>query len=393
MTTDPRRIAFVDQARSVGGAEQSLLELLPLLDRRCYEPVVLHGAGASWAESPALSDFRRLAVFEPSPLLAARRGELKPGWLASYPQLVAGSQVSRRLRRVMREERVDLVHTNSLKSHLLAGVAARSAHRPLIWHVRDILSEPAARHWLLSACRMLRPFVIAISQAVAEQFAPLRGRVQVRVIHNGVPLQAFAPGPPPPGLRAELGLDDTDEVIAVVGRLVPWKGHAALLQAMRLVLDQRPRARLLVVGEVAFWEDRYAADLRAQAEAAGVAQATVWAGLRPDVADLLRLCDVFVLPSANEPFGRALVEAMATGKPVIGTRSGGVPEVVKHEASGLLVAPGSVPELAAAILRLLGDQALAAALGEAAWRRANRYFCVQRAAREVQEVYQQLLGR
>jgi glycosyltransferase involved in cell wall biosynthesis len=393
MAPTPRRIAYVDQALDTGGAEQSLVELLPLIDRRRYAPVLLHSATAAWAERPALADVRRVAVFEPSAMLEARREELRPGVFASKSHLLAAPEVSWRIHRALRAEHIDLVHTNALKSHLLAGVAAWLPRRPLVWHVRDILPESPARQWLLAACRALRPSVIAISEAVAAQFAHLTPRTPVRVIYNGVPLDRFRPGEPPAGLRAELGLDPEGEVVAVVGRLAPWKGHGTLLEAMRLVREQRPRARLLVVGEVAFWEKSFATELRRQAQAADVASATVWAGFRTDVAELLRLCDVFVLPSVNEPFGRALVEAMATGKPVIGTRSGGVPEVVKEGESGLLVEPGNVPELAAAITRVLSDRSLAADLGEAAWRRANRYFCVRRAAREVQEVYEELLGR
>jgi glycosyltransferase involved in cell wall biosynthesis len=388
-----RRIGYVDHALDIGGAEQSLMELLPLVDRRHYEPVLFHTRDAAWAQSPELANVPRVPVFEPSPVLEARREDLRAGILASAPHLLATQRLSLALRRAVAAQDVDLVHTNALKSHLLSGMAARFPRRPLVWHVRDILTDAPARKWLLQACRTLQPFVIAISEAVAEQFAPLRDHVHLRVIYNGVPLERFQPGAPDPALRAELGLRDDDEVVAVVGRLTPWKGHGVLLQAMQAVRAARPRARLLVVGEVAFWEKRYGEELREQAQAAGLTDTAIFTGFRSDVADLLRLCDVFVLPSLNEPFGRALIEAMAVGKPVIGTRSGGVPEVVKEGECGLLVEPGSVPDLAAAIIRLLEDRPLAADMGEAAWRRANRYFCVKRAAREVQEVYQQLLGR
>lgn len=388
-----RRIAYVDQALDIGGAEQSLTELVPLLDLRHYEPVLLHGAGARWVEAPELAGVRRVPVFYPSPILEAKREDLKAGWLGSWQLVAAAPRVSRALRRAVRAEGIDLVHTNALKSHLLAGLAARFPRRPLVWHVRDILTEPGARDWLLSAARALRPYVIAISEAVAEQFAPLRDRLQVRVIYNGVPLERFAPGPPPAGLRAELGLREDDEVIAVVGRLTPWKGHETLLEAVRLIRAGHPRARLLVVGAVAFWEQAYEEQLKQKARELAVDDITVWTGFRSDVADILRLCDVFVLPSVNEPFGRALIEAMAVGKPVIGTRSGGVPEVVKEGQSGLLVEPRNPAALAVTLDRLLGEPSLAADMGHGALERANRYFCVKRAAREVQEVYQELLGR
>jgi len=389
----PRRIAFVDQAEDIGGAGQSLLELLPQIDRRRYQPLLLHTAGARWTERAELADVPRLPVLTPSPLLVAKRDELQPGFLASYNHLVASRRPVAELRRTIIAQKADLVHTNALKSHLLGGFAAALARVPLVWHVRDILTEAPARKWLLQTARSVKPYVIAISEAVAEQFAPVRHLLRLRVIHNGIPLDKFRPGEPSAQLQAELGLEPDDEVVLVVGRLTPWKGHQDLLHAMQQVLAQRPRARLLVVGTTTFWETSYERDLLALAERVAVERRVHWLGFRTDIADLLRLCDVFVLPSISEPFGRALVEAMATAKPVVAMRSGGVPEVLRDGICGRLIEPGHTAQLATAISRLLADKELAREMGQCGWRRANRYFGVRRVAREVQEVYEEILGR
>lgn len=388
-----RHIAYLDHAEDIGGAEQSLLELLPHLDRRRYEPLLLHSAGANWVNQPELADIPHLAAFPSSAVLGARRGELKPGVLASWSHLLASRRLGLHLRHTFMEQQIDLVHTNALKSHLLGGMAARLARRPLVWHMRDILTEPAARKWLLQSARLSNPYVIAISEAVAAQFAPLSHRLRMRVIHNGIPLDKYRPGAPSPQLQQELGLTPEDQVVLIVGRLTPWKGHATLLEAMRAVRERHPRARLLVAGAVTFWEGAYEEQLRLKAREEGVDDIVRWLGFRYDVAEVLRLCDVFVLPSINEPFGRAIVEAMATAKPVIGTRSGGVPEVVKDGETGLLVRPHDPTHLALAINRLLDSKAHAQDMGEAGRRRANRYFDIKRVAREVQEVYVEILGR
>ncbi|MCE5240612.1 glycosyltransferase family 4 protein [bacterium] len=388
-----RRIVFVDQAEDIGGAEQSLLELLPRLDRRRYQPLLLHTAGAHWADRVELADVPRLPVLTPSPLLVAKRDELKPGVIASYDHLIASRRPVAELRRAIVEQRADLVHTNALKSHLLGGFAATLARVPLVWHVRDILTEPPARKWLLQTARSFKPYIIAISEAVAEQFHPLRHLLHLRVIQNGIPLDKFWPGQPSGALQQELGLGPEDEVVLVVGRLTPWKGHEMLLQAMQLVREQRPRARLLVVGTTTFWEKSYEQDLRARAEALSLGDCVQWLGFRTDIADLLRLCNVFVLPSINEPFGRALVEAMAAAKPVVAMRSGGVPEVIRDGVCGLLIEPGQTRHLADAISRLLADRRFAHEMGQNGWRRANRYYDIRRVAREVQEVYEEILGR
>lgn len=389
----PRRIAFVDQAEDVGGAEQSLLELLPQLDRRRYQPLLLHTAGAAWPSAPELADIPHLPVLTRSPLLEAKRDELRPGILASYRHVSAARRPVAELRRAIIEQRADLLHTNALKSHLLGGMAATLARVPLVWHVRDILTEPPARKWLLQTARSFKPYVIAISEAVADQFTPLRHLLRLRVIHNGIPLDKFQAGPPSPQLQAELGLTADDEVVLVVGRLTPWKGHQMLLQAMADVVRQRPRARLLIAGTTTFWETTYEQELRGLTGRLGIGERVQWLGYRADVAELLRLCDVFVLPSVNEPFGRAVVEAMATAKPVVALRSGGIPEIMRDGACGYLVNPGATGELAGAMTRLLADPELAEAMGQEGRRRANRYFDIRRVAREVQEVYEEILGR
>ena len=393
MSQVTRRIAFLDHADDIGGAEQSLLELVPQIDRRRYEPLILHSAGAKWVRQPGLAEVPQIAAVQSSAVLGAKRDELKPGVLASWPHLMGSHRLALALRKTIIEQNVDLMHTNALKSHLLGGLAARLARRPVVWHMRDILTEPAAHKWLLQSARLSRPYVIAISEAVAEQFAPLRARLQLRVIHNGIPLDKFCPAPPSAALQQELGLQGDEQVVVVVGRLTPWKGHRTLLEAMKLVRERHPRARLLVVGAVTFWEAAFEQELRTKAEEEGVADIVQWLGFRYDVAEVLRLCDVFVLPSVDEPFGRAVVEAMATGKPVIGTRSGGVPEVLEDGKSGLLVHPHRADELALAISRLLDNRQQALEMGEAGQRRANRYFDIKRVAREVQEVYAEILGR
>jgi glycosyltransferase involved in cell wall biosynthesis len=102
--------------------------------------------------------------------------------------------------------------------------------------------------------------------------------VRVDVVPNGVPLERFTPGEPPEELRSEWGLEPGQQVVTVLGRLTPWKGHRTLLQAFAHVAAQRPEARLLVVGEVAFWGDEYGKELHGLSERLGLTERVVWAG-------------------------------------------------------------------------------------------------------------------
>ncbi len=384
-----RVIAYVDHATQVGGAEKSLVELIARLDPVRWDPVIVHTPGAQWLRYARDCGARLHAGIPASDLYEARRDELSSGVIASARRALGALEPVTGLWREIGGLGPALVHTNSTKMHLVAGMAARLQGLPVVWHMRDLLTEAGARAWLQRAARMVRPHIIAISDAVAAQFEGLG--CPVYVVRNGIPLERFTPGPVPQGLRAELGVPEGAPVACVVGRLTPWKGHEVLLRAWPAVQQRMPDARLIVVGEVAFWDDSYGLQLRALADELGIAGSVCWAGFREDVADVLRLSDLLVLPSIDEPFGRVIIEAMSVGLPVVATASGGVPEIVVDGETGLLVPPGEPEALADAIAAVFADEAGARAMGEAGRSRALEHFDVRRVARQVQAIYDAIL--
>jgi len=407
----PTRIAYLDHAVDFGGAEHSLIELvsrldrtsftpvilhtagakwLQSLDRTSFTPVILHTAGAKWLQSDRIADVEKIAAVPAHPLLEQKRDEVSAGLLRLLSNTSAALRLSLKLRAALRRSGAQLVHTNSLKTDFIGGLAARLARLPLIWHVRDLLAENEGYHLLRRAARRLRPYVIAISEAVAEQFAGLS--TDVTVIPNGIPLDKFCPGPPSPQLRSELGLTADDRVLLMVSRLTPWKGHITLLEAVARLADSWPRLKLVIVGEVAFWEADYEQQLKQRAADLGLTEQVIWTGFRSDVPQLLRLCDIFVLSSVGEPFGRVIIEAMATGRPVVATKSGGVPEVVVDGQTGLLVPPEDAQSLSGAIETLLADGQRAQQMGAEGLTRARQLFSADRVARQVQELYQRILS-
>ncbi len=385
-----RTIAYVDHAAEIGGAEKSLVELIAHIDRERFAPVVLHVPGAEWLRYAEGAGARLVPRLPQSDLYDEKRDELGGGAVVGLRRMLAATGPVAGLYREIGAIAPDLVHTNSTKMHLLAGAAARLRRLPVVWHMRDLMTQPGARSWLARAVRRIRPEVIAISQAVAGQFDGLPCRVHV--VPNGVPLQDFHPGEPREGLREEIGLPDGAPAVCVVGRLTPWKGHQVLLRAWASVVRAAPDARLLVVGEVAFWEDGYEDELRSLAADLGIEDGVLWLGFREDVADLLRLSDLLVLASIDEPFGRVVIEAMATGLPVVATDSGGVPEIVVDGETGLLVPPERPEPMADAIVQVLGDPSRAGTMGEAGRRRAVELFDVRRVARQVGEIYRDIFG-
>ena len=186
------------------------------------------------------------------------------------------------------------------------------------------------------------------------------GRPQdILIIHSGVDIDAFDSGPADiAAKKASLGLDPGGQLIGFAGWLLPIKGLEHLVNAMPAVLQQHPAATLVLIGKGDLEQA-----LRQQAERMGLDRRVRFLGWRDDVADIMPLLDVFVLPSLNEGMGRVLVEAMAAGRPVVASRVGGIPDLVRHGETGLLVAPRDEIGLAESISLLLNTPSMAERMG------------------------------
>jgi glycosyltransferase involved in cell wall biosynthesis len=186
--------------------------------------------------------------------------------------------------------------------------------------------------------------------------------------------------------RAPLGLPRDAFVVAALGRLVPIKGFDLLVEALPALVAAVPRARLLVIGD-----GPLRGALERRAEALGTSPRLTITGARGDVPAVLAAADVLAAPSRNEGMGRALVEAMALGLPVVGARVGGIPDVIVDGESGRLVDTENAAALAGALIELGLDDRLRAKLGEAASERAEAFSTEVSAARLL-AVYGSLTG-
>jgi glycosyltransferase involved in cell wall biosynthesis len=217
-------------------------------------------------------------------------------------------------------------------------------------------------------------------------------RRKLALIHNGIEM----PSPVFTGsrrqTRAMLQIPDDALVISVIANLIAYKGHRDLLAALALVKDRLPAPgsprswRLLAIGR----DDGIGAELKACAQALGIADNILWLGERGDVDELLSASDVFVLPSHQEGFSNALLEAMAARLPVIATAVGGNRDAVVDKETGLLVPPRDPRALAAAILSLADNPDLRRSLGEASRRRAEQHFSLQACVDRYERLYRAL---
>jgi len=361
-------VLYVSHTSVIGGAEHSLLDLIAALPER-YVPIVACPAG------PLTDELAERRIRVATVKLVRFKRTLCPVCLARYWLAWRGG--ARTLAGIIGEADIRLVHSNSTTAHLFGGAAARRAGVPAVWHVRDTALPPLARKLLpeADAC-------IAISRFIAKQVHGCTG-IEPEVIYNGVAVEAFHPAPSPP--------DRT--VVAMIGQLVPWKNHGDFIRAAAQIRADVPDARFLVVGADLFGDHpAYARRLEALAREVGIGEAVEFTGFREDVPELLRSLSVLVLPSRREPFGRVVVEAMASAVPVVAYAEGGPAEIIEHERTGFLVEPGDVTALASAAVRLLRNPDEARRMGEAGRARAEQMFDRRDTARRVVAVYDRLLG-
>lgn len=323
--------------------------------------------------------------------------------MAEVPELVRNLSPARdlvaflKLYRLIRRGGFDLVHTHTSKAGILGRVAARLAgvrrlvHTPHGHYFTGGYAGPVlTRLFVLLeqwAARFTDRIIGLTEQEVRDHLARGIGRPEQFVsIPSGVELAAFEPARDrAAAVRAALGLPRGARVLGTVGRLEPVKGHRHLLDAFGELAPRFPDLCLVLVGD-----GELLPELQAYAAALGGADRVRFPGWWDDVPGLLGALDLFALPSLNEGMGRALVEAMAAGLPIVASRAGGIPEVLDGGAAGLLVEPASAGALARGIETLLLDPALGARLGRAARARAPRY-SVETMLRKIEALYRDLL--
>lgn len=368
--TAPRRILVLHHVAAISGAEKGLVDVARAL------------RGAGWdvhvgiPDSGALPDRLRAEGFplHPMPFGRVHRPATPFAALRLAARIVC---VTVHLVRHNRYRPVHAVHCNSDTAMLLAAPAAWLLRKPCVWHRRDIV--PLGAIGRLLGRRATR--VIAISRTVADATAPLLSQPDKLVtLYNAIDVAELDASRrrSPEAVRDELGIDGADYIVATVGQLIPWKRQDLFLQMAARVAETVPHARFLIMGADMFNDHTdYVSHLRRQAESGPCAGRVVFSGYRHDVADVLGACDAVVHPATREPFGRALAEAMALGKPVVAMHACGPAEIIDDGISGRLVsAADDGTGLAEAVVALARDPAAAQRMGAAARRRIREHFSI-----------------
>jgi glycosyltransferase involved in cell wall biosynthesis len=363
-------VLFAHAGAELYGADRILLELAAgLQDRGHALQVVLPAPGPLHAELAALkvpTHRKNLGVL--------RRRYFTPWGLVNRLCRLLSSVIF--MRQLIRTHAIQVVHSNT--TAVFSGMlAARWCGVPHVWHVHEITTKPVWFARAVAACvGHLSQRAVFVSEATRAHMCSLHPRVREKavVIHNGIDgsrAQQAVPGL----VRAECGWTPEHTVVGMIGRINWWKGQSKLLDSVALLAPRHASLRCLMVGGTYDGDNQSKDALLASRAQLALTDVVVVQDFRPDVGNVLFDMDIFVLPSTEpDPFPTVVLEAMAAGKPIVAFRHGGVCEMVEDGVSGLLCAPGSATEMAAAIERLLASPDLRQQMGQAGRDRVQRLF-------------------
>ena len=296
------------------------------------------------------------------------------------------------VKRIVDQGDIQLVHLSSFKSHYIGRLVARRRNLQSIIHLHDTKPLPLPIRLLQKSVANGTGLALAVSTPVGDLGVSDYGlsRAKVRILHNGIDIERFAKVAPDARqmMRSEFGIDAEAKAIGMIGRLAEMKGQSYAIRAMKAVLQQVPKAVLVLVGE---------GETRPQCESLirelALEKSVKMVGQRSNIPEVLAALDVVAMPSMfGEGLPYAAIEAIAAGRPVVAFPTAGIPEVVLDEESGLLVPRGDVDALASALVRVLGDATLRGRLSEGARRHAQR-FTIEHHVETLIGIYRELLTK
>ena len=356
---------------NIGGAERALARTVTRLSKSRYRASVacLYGAGA-------VADEIRAAGIPVTDLEAQGKWDLR---------------VAFRLFRLLRREEAQILHSYMFHANVLGRLVSKLARVPIIISSRrNVEIGGQIRELVNRWTANLANSTIAVSDQVREVAIQRSGSDSQKVIaiYNGVDLAEFRGVNPAKvkELKHHFSVDMDAPVIGTIASFHKRKGYPYLIESLPLVLERFPKAKALLIGD-----GHLRQSIRRKAEDLGLSSSVIFTGIRHDIPELLSMFDAFVLPSLWEGMPNVILEAMATGKPVVATHVGGVPEEVEDSVTGLLVPPRDPEALAKAITALLQDRERAKAMGRAGRARVEKHFSVERMVQETEALYEELV--
>lgn len=379
-SSPPRiKVLYVSHVGILGGAERSLLDLIAALDLTRFDVrAIVPGIGDL---SRNLRDIGIASDFCPS-LQRLRRASSLMEKISSASGVLAGAMT---LRSLVSKYRPAIVHANSTTAALYALCLPLPARAPTLWHFRDLTLPVQLARILASRCSR----IIVPSSGCRDLVSPIAASDKIVKIPNGIRIDSGHNRP-----RDRECISDKPVLVATIGQLVGWKGHATTIEVARRVIPQCPNVHFLIVADdrLGTAKDTFQ-QLNERVHAFGLSRNVTIAPFTDDVGSILAGTDILLHPAFPEPFGRVVVEAMAAECPVVAYQgSHGPAEIVRHGIDGFLVAPHSPDGLARAVIRLARDPQSRMQMGGMARSRVIAQFDRKLMALRMQDLYESLVS-
>ena len=295
------------------------------------------------------------------------------------------------IKKFLKDNNIHILHTHNYKSDIMGFLATRFTRVKWVatnhvWHSTDkkLRFYEAIDAFVLKFAAT----VFTVSREIKDDL--LRKGFQenkIHVIHNGIAVSQFGDASARKNLRYSWNVSEQDALLAIVGRLAPEKGHEILFKTLKKVIQEHPSVKCLVVGD---------GPLKSKLEAMvldfGLSGHIIFTGIRKDMPGVYCACDMMVNTSLIEGLPMTILEAMASRLPIIATKVGAVPQVIKNEKNGILLEPGNPDALFRAIISLANDSSKRQALAQVAYKDVREHFSDRRMSEEYKNFYQKLLN-
>ncbi len=379
------KILFLDQSGKPGGAELCLIDIAKPYRDNCLVGLFADGSFRNLLEQNQIP----VQILTNQEIQVRKESSVIQG-LASLTQLLP---LITKVAKVARE--YDVIYANTQKALVIGALASFLSHRPLVYHLHDILSpEHFSKINRAIAVNLANraSLIIANSQASKTAFIAAGGKANiVEVAYNGFDSKLYQISENKiKQIRQELGLTDKF-IVGHFSRLSPWKGQHILIEALAKTPEN---VTVILVGDALFGEQDYILKLHQQVANLALENRIKFLGFRTDIPQLMSACDLIAHTStAAEPFGRVIVEGMLCGKPVIAAKAGGAMEIVEHGINGFLVTPNQPQELAEVITKCVQEMEATKTIAKNARMNAIARFDVEVINRQIGEFLHRFTDR
>lgn len=381
-------ILFLHAGAEMYGADKVMLDLIKRLDKSKYTPFVILPTSGVLVD--ALKDAGVSVTVMPYPIM--RRKYFNPKGVIQYGINLV--KYTNKIVKFAKEHNIKLIHTNTAAT-LEGCFVSRRLKIPQLWSIHEIIVNPKIMYQFTSKLIAKYSNITITDSNAVKKHLDASGYFKngdVKVIYNGVDSERFTPDISCDYLYDEWKIPRNSKVIGMMGRVNSWKGQADFLKAANIIMDQNPNVYTVFVGSAFEGEEWREKELAKAISESPHKDRIINKGYRTDSEAIYKLYDVFVLPSTNpDPLPTVVLEAMSTGKPIVGYKHGGVCEMVKEDYNGLLAEVCNPSDLAAKIEKLLSNDALRMEMSNNSRKRLLEKFSIDSYVQNYSNEYEKLL--